>query len=112
VVLTLLALAIVVVVEHVGRRRDRVNAWAILVVCIVASLTGRLLPWDQLALWSVTVGTNISGYSPIVREQIRFALVDRAEIERGTLVRWLVVHIVLGLTAVAASVWILKAVRQ
>ena len=106
VVVTLLALVIVVVVERVGRRRDRASTWAILTVCIVAFFTGRLLPWDQLALWSVTVGTNISGYSPIVRGQIRFALIDRAEIERATLVRWLVIHVILGLTALAGALWL------
>src|SRR3954471_9466275 len=59
VLLTLVALGIVLLVERVGRHRDRANPWAILAVSIAASFTGALLPWDQLALWSVTVGTNM-----------------------------------------------------
>jgi quinol-cytochrome oxidoreductase complex cytochrome b subunit len=34
---------------------------------LVASFTGFLLPWDQLSLWAVTVGTNMRGYEPILR---------------------------------------------
>ena len=29
------------------------------------SFTGYLLPWDQLALWAVTVGGNMVGYAPL-----------------------------------------------
>src|SRR5207248_5976384 len=36
------------------------------------SFTGYLLPWDQLALWAVTVGTNIGGYSPVLRKNFSF----------------------------------------
>jgi quinol-cytochrome oxidoreductase complex cytochrome b subunit len=32
---------------------------------LAASCTGYLLPWDQLALWAVTVGTNMRGYTPV-----------------------------------------------
>src|ERR1039457_3554478 len=30
------------------------------------SFTGYLLPWDQLAFWAITVGTNIAGYAPVI----------------------------------------------
>ena len=30
------------------------------------SFTGYLLPWDQLAIWAVTVGTSLAGYSPFI----------------------------------------------
>jgi quinol-cytochrome oxidoreductase complex cytochrome b subunit len=32
---------------------------------LLLSFTGYLLPWDQLALWAVTVGTNMMGYTPV-----------------------------------------------
>src|SRR5512145_3158317 len=35
------------------------------------SFTGYLLPWDQLAYWAVTVGTNIASSIPVVRPTIR-----------------------------------------
>ncbi len=31
------------------------------------SFTGYLLPWDQLAYWAVTVGTNIASSIPLRR---------------------------------------------
>src|SRR5687767_3416370 len=36
------------------------------------SFTGYLLPWDQLALWAVTVGTNIGSFSPVIRKNFAF----------------------------------------
>src|SRR3990172_7461611 len=33
----------------------------LLLLTLLLSFTGYLLPWDQLALWAVTVGTNMAG---------------------------------------------------
>jgi quinol-cytochrome oxidoreductase complex cytochrome b subunit len=38
----------------------------LLVLTLLLSFTGYLLPWDQLSLWAVTVGTNIAGATPLV----------------------------------------------
>jgi quinol-cytochrome oxidoreductase complex cytochrome b subunit len=38
----------------------------LLVLTLLLSFTGYLLPWDQLSLWAVTVGTNIAGSTPLV----------------------------------------------
>ena len=57
------------------------------------SFTGYLLPWDQLALWAVTVGTNIAGYSPIIRKNFAFVLLGGVEITGTTLLRWYVLHV-------------------
>ena len=38
------------------------------------SFTGYLLPWDQLAIWAVTVGTSLAGYSPFIAKQANFLL--------------------------------------
>ena len=32
----------------------------LLLLTLLLSFTGYLLPWDQLALWAVTVGTNMA----------------------------------------------------
>jgi hypothetical protein len=37
----------------------------LLTLTLLLSFTGYLLPWDQLALWAVTVGTNMMGYTPV-----------------------------------------------
>ncbi|MGD0090737.1 MAG: cytochrome b N-terminal domain-containing protein [Planctomycetota bacterium] len=39
---------------------------ALLVLTLLLSFTGYLLPWDQISLWGVTVGTNMAGAAPLV----------------------------------------------
>jgi len=36
----------------------------LLVLTLLLSFTGYLLPWDQLSMWAVTVGTNMAGSVP------------------------------------------------
>jgi quinol-cytochrome oxidoreductase complex cytochrome b subunit len=57
------------------------------------SFTGYLLPWDQLSLWAVTVGTNLAGYSPLIANQAKFILLGRIEVGPETLLRWYVFHV-------------------
>ena len=51
-----------------GRGQQRESNWVIGVVMFLTTLflsfTGYLLPWDQLAFWAVTVGTNIASSIP------------------------------------------------
>ena len=53
-----------------GRGQQREWNWVIGVVMLLLTLflsfTGYLLPWDQLAYWAVTVGTNIASSIPYV----------------------------------------------
>ena len=57
------------------------------------SFTGYLLPWDQLSIWAVTVGTNLAGYSPLIANQVRFLLLGGIEVGPATLLRWYVLHV-------------------
>ena len=57
------------------------------------SFTGYLLPWDQLAIWAVTVGTNMMGYTPVFGRQVKFVLVGGLEVGPPTLIRWYVLHV-------------------
>ena len=59
------------------------------------SFTGYLLPWDQLAIWAVTVGTNMMGYTPVLGTQVRFVLLGGKEIGSETLLRWYVLHVLM-----------------
>ena len=56
---------------HGAYKAPREFNWVIgvilLTLTLLLSFTGYLLPWDQLALWAVTVGTNMMGYTPGVR---------------------------------------------
>ena len=37
----------------------------LLFLTIMLSFTGYLLPWDQIAYWAITIGTNMAGYAPL-----------------------------------------------
>ena len=62
---------------------------------LLLSFTGYLLPWDQLAFWAITVGTNIAAYAPVVGDQIKFLLLGGHVIGPTTLLRFYVMHCVL-----------------
>jgi quinol-cytochrome oxidoreductase complex cytochrome b subunit len=66
---------------------------ALLLLTLGASFTGYLLPWDQLAYWAITVGTNIAGYAPGVGPMMRQLLLGGTEIGQNTLIRFYTLHI-------------------
>lgn len=71
------------------------NWWiglVMLVVTLFLSFTGYLLPWDQLAYWAVTVGTNIARAVPLFGDEVRFFLLGGHEIGQNTLIRFYVLH--------------------
>ncbi len=66
----------------------------LLLVTLFLSFTGYLLPWDQLAFWAVTVGSNIAGYMPGIGEKVRFLLLGGNEVGQMALLRFYVLHVV------------------
>ena len=66
----------------------------LLVLTLLLSFTGYLLPWDQLALWAITVGTNIAGAAPILGGQSRFVLIGGFEVGPGALIRFYTLHVI------------------
>jgi quinol-cytochrome oxidoreductase complex cytochrome b subunit len=87
----------------------------LLVLTLLLSFTGYLLPWDQLAFWAVTVGTNMAAATPLlgaegpfhellgvtVRNDVRFLLLGDMRVGPNALLRFYVLHCV-GLPLVAA----------
>lgn len=65
----------------------------LLVLTLLLSFTGYLLPWDQLAYWAITVGTNIASSAPLVGEQVRFVLLGGNSIDQNALIRFYVLHV-------------------
>ena len=61
---------------------------------LLASFTGYLLPWDQLAFWAITVGTSIAGYAPLVGKSLRFLLLGDSTVGQEALLRFYVLHVV------------------
>src|SRR2546421_4184245 len=45
----------------------------LLVLTLLLSFTGYLLPWDQLAIWAVTVGSNMARATPLLGYEGPFA---------------------------------------
>ena len=82
----------------VGRAQNRQWNWVIGVGMFLATLllsfTGYLLPWDQLAYWAITVGTNIASSIPLVGPTIRELLLGGRTIEQPTLIRFYVLHVI------------------
>lgn len=66
----------------------------LLVLTLLLSYTGYLLPYDQLSYWAVTVGANIVQYVPFVGNKIRFLLLGGNQIGEYTVVRFYVLHCV------------------
>jgi quinol-cytochrome oxidoreductase complex cytochrome b subunit len=65
------------------------------------SFTGYLLPWDQLAFWAITVGSNIAGYAPVVGPEIKYLLLGGNTVGQEALTRFYALHVIV-LPAVAA----------
>ncbi len=65
----------------------------LLFLTLFLSFSGYLLPWDQLALWAVTVGSNMAGFSPVIGDQVKFALLAGVEVSGSTLLRFYVLHV-------------------
>jgi quinol-cytochrome oxidoreductase complex cytochrome b subunit len=64
----------------------------LLVLTLAFSYTGYLLPWDQLAFWGVTVGTNIAGSVPLIGKEIKFLLLGGNITGQNALLRFYVLH--------------------
>ena len=109
-------LMVVAVILHMVRvfltgayKAPREYNWVIgvllLVMTLFLSYTGYLLPWDQLALWAVTVGAQMGANSPLLGAEgpfrlpfittandARFVLIGGTTIGDATLIRFYVLH--------------------
>ena len=92
----------------------------LLVMTLMLSFTGYLLPWDQLAIWAITVGSNMASATPLIGIQgpatgllkigdiplvtstndARFGLLGGRFVGAGALLRFYVLHCV-GIPLVA-----------
>jgi cytochrome b-561 len=81
-----------------GRGQRREWNWvlgvAMLLSTLFLSFTGYLLPWDQLAFWAVTVGTNIAASIPWIGAEVRELLIGGRNIDQPTLIRFYALHVI------------------
>jgi quinol-cytochrome oxidoreductase complex cytochrome b subunit len=69
---------------------------ALLLLCVLAtSYSGYLLPWDQDAYWTVTVGSSLLRYLPLVGEPLRDLLLGGEDVGQVALTRCFVLHVAL-----------------
>jgi quinol-cytochrome oxidoreductase complex cytochrome b subunit len=84
---------------HKAYRPPREFNWVVGVVLLLMTLllsyTGYLLPWDQLAFWGVSVGTNMVQAMPVLGPRIRFLLLGGNIVGDNALLRFYVLHCVI-----------------
>jgi cytochrome b6 len=80
-------------------RSPREFNWVVGVVLLLLTLflsyTGYLLPWDQLAFWAITVGSNLISAVPVLGARIRFLLLGGNTVNANALLRFYVLHCVI-----------------
>jgi len=69
------------------------------------SFTGYLLPWDQIAFWAITVGSQMATYVPLVSSEFGFILLGGVSVGQETLLRFYVLHVI-ALPLIAAILMI------
>jgi quinol-cytochrome oxidoreductase complex cytochrome b subunit len=83
---------------HGAYKPPREFNWAIGVLLLFSTLwlsfTGYLLPWDQIAFWAITVGTNMATYAPLLSQESSFVLLGGIEVGQETLIRFYVMHVI------------------
>jgi quinol-cytochrome oxidoreductase complex cytochrome b subunit len=83
---------------HGAYKPPREFNWAIgsllLFMTLALSFTGYLLPWDQIAFWAITVGTQMATYAPLADTESAFVLLGGIEVGQGTLIRFYVLHVI------------------
>jgi cytochrome b6 len=73
----------------------------LLLVTLLLSYTGYLLPWDQLAFWAITVGSNIASAVPVFGNRVHFLMLGGNQVNANALLRFYVLHcVILPLTAI------------
>ena len=65
----------------------------LLALTLLLSFTGYLLPWDQLAYWAVTVGSEMAGYVPLIGESVKEILLGGTTVGSAALLRFYVLHV-------------------
>ena len=54
----------------------------LLLMTLLLSYTGYLLPWDQLAYWAITVGSNIASAVQLMGNKMRFLMLGGQRCQR------------------------------
>lgn len=103
---------------HGAYKHPRELNWMVGVLLLILTLTfgftGYLLPWDQLAYWATTVGTELIGSFPIFGKYILVLLRGGNDVTEVTLNRFYAIHVIVlpWVTAILMAVHFLIVRRQ
>jgi quinol-cytochrome oxidoreductase complex cytochrome b subunit len=108
-------LMVVLIFLHMGRvyffgayKYPRELTWligvALIVLTLLMSLTGYLLPFDQRSYWATVVAVNINGTGPVVGPYLADFLRGGAEFGATTLSRFYAIHMLLAPGAIIALI--------
>lgn len=64
------------------------------ILTIIFGFTGYLLPWNQIAFWATTVGTESANKVPLIGEWLQYFLRGGDAVTGETLSRFFVVHVI------------------
>jgi quinol-cytochrome oxidoreductase complex cytochrome b subunit len=67
----------------------------LLIITGFLSFTGYLLPWDQLALWAVTIGASMAEATPLIGEQANLIMRGGPEMGANGLLRFYMAHVLM-----------------
>src|SRR6185295_6921050 len=67
----------------------------LLLLTLVLSFSGYLLPWDQLAYWAVTIGSSMADATPVLGDAVNKLLRGSVDVGGQTLLRFYLLHIFL-----------------
>jgi quinol-cytochrome oxidoreductase complex cytochrome b subunit len=106
---------VILVFLHMGRtfffgayKYPRELNWVIgvvlLILTLVMSFTGYLLPFDQRSYWATIVGVNINGTGPLVGPYLSDFLMGGPDFNDTTLSRFYAIHMLLVPGAIAALI--------
>ncbi len=65
------------------------------ILTLLLSLTGYLLPWDQLAFWATTIVSRIIGSTLFIGEKLSYLFIGGTIVGQNALIRSYVLHVVL-----------------
>ena len=80
-------------------KKERSFTWltgvVLLLITLLLSFSGYLLPWDQLAYWAVTIGTSMADAAPFIGTEVNLLLRGSPDIAANGLLRFYLLHVVL-----------------
>ncbi|MGH2781055.1 MAG: hypothetical protein ACRDLA_06510, partial [Thermoleophilaceae bacterium] len=118
VVAAALSLVLLVALHYRGRtsmiRKPLVVASIVAVVVgVVTVITRPLVEWDQLGLWSVTVGAGVDGYwFAGFGEDVRFLVVGSSEVSQAEYVPALIAHLIAPMLGAVSLLFLVAALAR